>query len=189
MCLKKILGVSPKIIQIPLIIAILGLYWQPAHFHYFHALRSVRWLCLWFLDQSIGVMSLPFQSHCWQCVQRPDNRRGDFFIGWESGGPAETNPRGDALFAWCFWWSFKSKSLKFRGWNTLERCFASTASTIQSNCRRIGFYCRCSAKPLRLVQDVTCLDGAERQRHSRTHPPTHPRSLSLSHTLSSHTLS
>eukprot|EP00435_Cladocopium_sp_Y103_P070073 s130_g34.t1 len=32
-----------------------------------------------------GVMSLPFQSHCWQCVQRPDNRRGDFLIGWAEG--------------------------------------------------------------------------------------------------------
>ncbi|CAL1140551.1 unnamed protein product [Cladocopium goreaui] len=36
-------------------------------------------------------MSLPFQSHCWQCVQRPDNRRGDFLIGWAESGEAGLN--------------------------------------------------------------------------------------------------
>ena len=64
------------------IIHFLGILVYPTSRHA-HTSMSREWFC----GRSVhsGVMSLPFQSHCWHCVQRPDSRRGDFWSGSEGG--------------------------------------------------------------------------------------------------------
>ena len=178
-----------------MIIPIFGLYWHSS-FPLNHALTVD------FVDDSEGsnhrsdVVAFPITLLAMCPTTRQSPRRLFDRLGrirwtcWNAAMKRWDVPKRIRVamrVAWCFWWYFKSKSLKFRGWNTLERCFASSASTIQWNCRRIGFYCRCSAHAKIGARCDVSRWGRKTKTltHSPTHSPTHPltHALSLSHTF------
>lgn len=48
--------------------------------------RALKWSTAPWYPMVVSMLQLPFQSHRWQCAQRPDDRRGDFSAGWLAGG-------------------------------------------------------------------------------------------------------